>query len=301
MADIVGPFDGKPWSQDEFLRHMGAALPSGVHGSPAASSSAGDLALTLSGLNWSIGTGAATVRGAGFTRTTSAGDVTAVNTHGSWSRRDRLVLRRDVAAKTVTPVRIQGTPAASPVAPAIQQNETGQWDLRLFSYLVPPNSGTALTGVVDERPWIRQPISATLRNIGGTNLPFNTWTLIPFTLEDVDTGGGHDNGDPTRWYAPVSKTYVVSAVGSFTPSTTSLSYRGVRVRKNGTVIAGDAAVVPVAANGRLSVSTPAVPVWMNVGDYLEVQAYHNAADAVTTYSDAEYATALHVMAATPGW
>lgn len=154
MVDISGPFATSPWSEDGWFDNMGPALPSGVHGTPAASSTTGDLALSLSGLNWAVGAGRAMVRGAGFSRDAAAGAAATANTHSTWSRRDRIVLRRDRAAGTVAPVRIQGTPASSPSAPDISEDEDGQWDLKLFSFLVPPASGTATSGVVDERVWI---------------------------------------------------------------------------------------------------------------------------------------------------
>ena len=40
------------------------------------------------------------------------------------------------------------------MAPALTQVEAGQWDIPLFSFLVPPNSGTTLTGFIDERTWV---------------------------------------------------------------------------------------------------------------------------------------------------
>jgi hypothetical protein len=39
------------------------------------------------------------------------------------------------------------------VAPAITRDDT-TWDLPLFSFLVPPASGTTISGVLDERVWI---------------------------------------------------------------------------------------------------------------------------------------------------
>ena len=148
MTDTYGPFDTASWAQDQWYRHAPIWAPSGLY-------SNSDLQITFSGLNFTIGTGRAWVRGAGFERTGSpASQAIPANTNASLSRRDRVVLRRDLGAKTVAPTLIQGTPSASPTAPAITQNETGQWDLPLWSFLVPPNSGTSITGTVDERAYL---------------------------------------------------------------------------------------------------------------------------------------------------
>lgn len=162
MAETFGPFDGVPWLQAQWYRGAPGMLPSGVYGAPVAVGS-GDLGLTFNGLNITVNLGRALIRGATYELTSTAwtGSI-AANTNGTLARRDRLVLRRDLAAKTVTIVRLQGTPAASPVSPALQRVEDGQWDLPLFSFLVPANSGTVITDVVDERAFL---------GAGGSSVP----------------------------------------------------------------------------------------------------------------------------------
>lgn len=150
MAESYGPFDGLAWAQDGWFGAAPVWAPSGVLGAPAASAGTGALPLTINGLTVTLGAGSAWVRGAGYKNDSKAFTV-AANTNSSLSRRDRIVLRRDLAAKTVTAIRQQGTPASSPVSPSLTQSDTGQWDLPLFSFLVPPNSGTTLTDVLDER------------------------------------------------------------------------------------------------------------------------------------------------------
>jgi hypothetical protein len=155
VTDTAGPFDGTPWAEAQWARHAAAWAPSGVYGPPGSSTSTGDLPLSVSALNVGLGAGRAWVRGFGFERSGAAVmQAVAANTHASFSRRDRIVLRRNLATHTVAPVLIQGTPASTPVAPALTQSETGSWDLPMFSFLVPPSSGTSITGIVDERGWL---------------------------------------------------------------------------------------------------------------------------------------------------
>jgi hypothetical protein len=154
MPDLAGPFDGSTFGQAPYYRDRGYLEPSGVRGPVAASAGAGDLGLTAAGFVLSLALGRAHVRGAAYERTGAAWtDTVPANTHATWARVDRVVLRRDLVAKTVTPVRVQGTAAATPTPPALTQVEDGVWELPLFRVTVPANSGTPLV-IADERPWI---------------------------------------------------------------------------------------------------------------------------------------------------
>ncbi len=153
MPDEFGPFDDQNYAQGRWFRDRGWVEPSGVVGVAAANAAAGDLGLTTNGLTSSLGLGRAHVRGAGYERTGAAWTYTHPTNTNVNPRIDRVVLRRDLAAKTVTPAVIQGTPAVSPSAPALTRVEDGAWDLPLHRVTVPANSGTVLS-VFDERAWI---------------------------------------------------------------------------------------------------------------------------------------------------
>lgn len=155
MADTVGPFDSSPWAAAQWARFANVWCPSGVLGLPAAAATSGGLAFNATGRTVSAGTGRAWIRGFGFERTGTPPTHTAsANTHASWSRRDRLVLRRDLATSTIVTAVKEGVAAATPTAPSLTQSDTGVWEIPLHSWLTPPNSGTALTGIVDERIWV---------------------------------------------------------------------------------------------------------------------------------------------------
>jgi hypothetical protein len=159
MADTSGPFDGIPWAENEWYRHMPSAMPSGVIGGPQTAATLGPLAWATSGLTVNLAVGNANVGGAGYSRGAPTTSVSvAANTNSTLFRRDRIVLRRSTATNNVVPTVIQGTPAATPVAPSITRDAT-TFDLPLFSFLVPTNSGTALSGVVDERVWLSESAS----------------------------------------------------------------------------------------------------------------------------------------------
>lgn len=176
MPDVYGPFDTATWGQGPWYRDAFARSQSGVFGTSFATPTTGDLPLTVSGLGITLGLGRAHVRGAGYERTGTAWSYTVpANTNATQARIDRLVLRRDLTAKTVAPLVLQGTPAATPAAPAVTQVEDGAWDLPLYSFTVPANSGAPLTNVVDERVpaegdvsrWYNFPLRAGFGVFGG--------------------------------------------------------------------------------------------------------------------------------------
>lgn len=151
MPDLYGPFDTATWTSAQWYRDAWARDMSGVYGGPFGVATVGDLALTVAGLTVTLALGRAHVRGAGYERTGTAWSATLATNTNANPRIDRLVLRRDLAARTVAPLVLQGTPAVSPAAPALTQVEDGVWDLPLFSVQVPGGSGTTLTNIVDER------------------------------------------------------------------------------------------------------------------------------------------------------
>lgn len=154
MADTSGPWNNATWSEGQWGDHIGATMISGVIGDPVSSAGTGALGLTTSGLTVTLAVGSANVGGFGYDRVApvTSTAVTA-NTNATNNRRDRLVLRRNLSTQTITPVVIAGAAAASPVAPAITRSAT-VFDQPMFSFLVPPASGTNITGIVDERIFV---------------------------------------------------------------------------------------------------------------------------------------------------
>jgi hypothetical protein len=157
VPDVYGPFDGSAFAQSPYYRDRGYMELSGVYGTAAVNPtpSVGDLPLSVAGMVSTLGLGRAHVRGAAYERTGTAWTYThPANTSSVGPRIDRIVLRRDLGAKTVVPAVLQGAAAASPVAPALTQNEDAVWEMPLYQVLVPANSGTPVSINVDERYWL---------------------------------------------------------------------------------------------------------------------------------------------------
>lgn len=154
MPDSSGPWDGSPWGEADWYRYMRVVAASGVVGNGAATATDGALAWSSVGLSITPAAGQAFVGGAGYSHDVPLTSISAaLNPHSTLSRRDLLVLRRSTAAHSVALAVIQGTPAASPVAPSYSRTDT-VWDLPLHSFVVPANNGTTLSGVQDKRVWL---------------------------------------------------------------------------------------------------------------------------------------------------
>lgn len=147
MPDVSGPFDSAAFAQSSWYRDRGYLEPSGVQGAPTGTLGGGDLGWSSNGLTSSLAIGRAHVRGAYYERTSTAYTYTHPANTTANPRIDTIALRRDLAAKTVVPAVLQGTPAASPSAVALTQVDNGVWEEALFDVTVPANSGTVLTAV----------------------------------------------------------------------------------------------------------------------------------------------------------
>ena len=164
MPDVSGPFDGSSFGQGPYFRDRGYLEPSGVYGSGAASPSVGDLGLSTAGLVSTLALGRAHVRGAAYERTGTAWTYShPVNTNAN-PRIDRVVLRRDLATKTVVPAVLQGTPGVTPAVPALTEVENGVWEVGLHRVTVPGSSGTVLTVADEPSPVAELPLPAQPRN-----------------------------------------------------------------------------------------------------------------------------------------
>lgn len=270
MADVSGPFDDSPWSETEWYRHMPAAMKSGVVGSKVSGVANGALGFTASGRDVTLTVGTANVGGAGYSRTAPTTSVSVpANANSSLARRDRLVLRRSLSTRTVVPTIITGTASASPVAPAITQNAT-TFDLKMFSFLTPANSGTTLTSIVDERTWVQDGTAtavpgthALLEGTSTQTITNNNPTLISLSVvssfEDMQVTTG-------RITALSSGLYFVSGKVAYQAGT---GRRTSTIYKNGASIT-QTAVSSSAGVGTWRVATAAYPMPLVAGDYIEI-------------------------------
>lgn len=132
----------------------------------------------------------------------------------------------------------------------------------------------------------RKPIckarQATLQSI-----PSGAFTSITLDAEDVDTDvdgvGGHDNvTNNSRFTARYPGYHSISGGCSFASNVTGR--RGVRVAVNGTAVNGSTVVLAATIAASVVVGNDRNLVYLNVGDYVELQAFQDSGGALNTVS-----------------
>ena len=108
------------------------------------------------------------------------------------------------------------------------------------------------------------------------------WGAIGYDVSIVDTYGMHSNvTNNTRATAIVAGWYY--PVGCVVIANNTTGVRGARIAKNGTVIQGSAMLSNAAGGTSVSaVQCVSFPVFLNVGDYLELQGYQNSGGNLNT-------------------
>ncbi len=218
----------------------------------------------------------------------------------TYPRIDRVVLRLDTVANTISLVVLQGLPAASPTPPSLTQT-SAQWDLPLAQITVDAAVATiAAAKVKDERQWagpITTPFDAkTLRSYvhayptAGQGFTSGTWAKVNFPTEVSDNLGEYDTA-LSRFTAKRGGLYLIQAAISF------VAIGAIQLRlmayKNGTASvylfdlplpAGD--INPVGHGTLL----------LNAGDYIEIycQISGNATTAAGTGDGTQFLKVLQI-------
>lgn len=149
------PFDTSPATVGRWARMARTFAPSGILRTGTGTT---DYAVTWNGLTASFAPGvprfAAWVTGFMHELSTTPVTFTVPANTATTARVDRFVLRRDLATQSVLLTHVMGTPAASPAPPPLLADPDAAVDLPLWSFTVPANSGTVVSGVTDERQWL---------------------------------------------------------------------------------------------------------------------------------------------------
>lgn len=114
-----------------------------------------------------------------------------------------------------------------------------------------------------------------------TSCTNGAWTTLTFNTEDVDSAGMHSTSvNTSRATAVYPGWHQCSGATSFEADATG--QRGARWAKNGTAIdAGEVLINTTGAFGP-SVAARTKQIFLNVGDYVELQAYQNRGSALNT-------------------
>ncbi len=129
---------------------------------------------------------------------------------------------------------------------------------------------------------LANPPRAQMRQIVAQGITTGTWTSLTFTAEDLDSHNGHDNvTNNTRYTGQVSGVYLLDGGVWFDANTTGV--RMCRWAKNGTVLVGSGVEAAPVSGGQTALAAKGYLVSLNVGDYVELQAWHNRGSTLNTY------------------
>ncbi|MGO1049776.1 hypothetical protein [Crossiella sp. CA198] len=130
---------------------------------------------------------------------------------------------------------------------------------------------TAITWLISGFPLFRAVQSAS-QVINNT-----TWTSLTFATEDIDRDNGHSTSvNTSRYTAQTAGRYRVN--GGVTFNFTGTSIVATRLAVNGTAVNGSAQFHGKSNNNFSSARTDDI-VYLGIGDYVEVQAWHDAGAA----------------------
>ena len=159
MAQNSWPFENVDTTEDQYSLLFGrygkpGSLFMGVASQPN-QTGAGSLTVygDSSGMQVKVRSGFAVVRGFAYQNTTN-GQTVAIDTGSASPRIDLIVLTLDPSANTIVLAVVKGTPAASPTAPSLTQNDTtGIYQMEIGRVLVPALATSVAAGdVTDTRP-----------------------------------------------------------------------------------------------------------------------------------------------------
>ena len=188
-----------------------------------------------SGLQVKVKSGTAWIEG--YYVSSSAEEIVTLATADATNPRiDRIILRLDRNANTISLTKLTGTPAASPSAPALTQN-TLLWEISLAQVVVAATDTLIAAGdVTDERTYVLDWIyrasfmRPTGKNSAATEQTLTdaatiAWDMDAGAAAKVTLGGNRVMGAPTNMRA--GATYILMIIQDGTGSRTITSWNSV--------------------------------------------------------------------------
>jgi hypothetical protein len=201
MAQTSWPFEGVNTNETQFslwAKNLTPGGRGGVIGVP------GDTTLKVtgssSGMQVSVALGNAIVRGFFFQST--AAETLTIGTSSTSPRIDSVVVRLNPTSNTIVLAVVQGTPAATPVAPTLTQTESGNFELLLATVAVAANVTTIAAGDVTDLRTFNSNVWTTVTR------PANQLGLIGFNT----TTGKLEQNSGSAWSDVVPSTFTASQV-----------------------------------------------------------------------------------------
>lgn len=216
-------------------------------------------------------------------------------TNGSGNPRiDRIVLQLNPSTNTISIEVVQGTPAATPAAPALTQSPTATWQITLAQVAIANGYSTVAAGdVTDERmmytnsPRMYTPPYCELTKSAAQTLSPATPAKITWNTENADTDGMHSpTSNTSRITIQRAGIYLVSASVRFTSN--SFTDARAEILINNTTTVAAAILYNLTGTGvpRLS---PCGLAKLAANDYLEVEVEQGSAGSRDVSASSKFA------------
>lgn len=140
---------------------------------------------------------------------------------------------------------------------------------------------------------------AELRQAVAQSIPNGTWTSLTFTVEDLDddpagTGGHSTSVNTSRFTAVYPGWYMLG--GGYNPVVNATGIRGTRWAVNGTAATASNTVQPATAAVGAGYAARVKRVYLDTGDYAELQGYQDSTGALSTTVTGDSASSM-----SPAW
>lgn len=147
-------------------------------------------------------------------------------------------------------------------------------------------TGSYLNSLRDALNFLVNVPAAFLTQSAVQSLTSSAWTALTFDQSVFDSYGGHSNvTNNSRYTAQVAGWYIV--FGCACVSANATGQRGGAVAKNGTRVQGASALIQTTSALSPAPASPPCIVFLNAGDYVEIQGYQNSGGAINTNSSAD--------------
>jgi len=119
------------------------------------------------------------------------------------------------------------------------------------------------------------------------------WTALSLDATTTDSYSMHSNSvNNSRAIAQVAGWYTVSGVAAF--ATNGTGGRGALTARNGTHMPGSGSLLGVVSTQPTVAPTSAFPVFLNVGDYVEIHGFQSSTASLSTTSSTDLACSMCV-------
>jgi hypothetical protein len=132
----------------------------------------------------------------------------------------------------------------------------------------------------DGQFWVSSRARALLRQTVAQSLTSNTWAALTFDVEDLDNDGGHSTVTNTSRYTAQTAGWLRAE--GLVCITAGGSQRGARWAVNGTPINAGQVQLNAPAAGSADIPACGRLIFLNVGDYIELQGFQNSGGALNT-------------------